>query len=126
MSTSPASASGWSWSQLLAAAAIVVVPVVAGGAIIWSHRTPSKIEITTPPDQPTRRPPRVLPLPDGADPAGANLHSVEYGVENGVPVIKIVVLPNGDELIVDAKTGRLLESRPAPPPSPSKAGSRSR
>jgi hypothetical protein len=51
---------------------------------------------------------------------------VERGVENGVPVIKIVVVPNGDELIVDAHTGRLLETRPAPPPLASRIGAPSR
>jgi hypothetical protein len=55
-----------------------------------------------------------------------NLQTVEYAVENGVPVIKIIAVPNGDELIIDAKTGRLLETRPAPPPSPTKVGGRSR
>ena len=28
-------------------------------------------------------------------------------------VIKIRVVPNGDELVIDAETGRLLETRPA-------------
>jgi hypothetical protein len=40
-------------------------------------------------------------------------------VENGVRVWKIRVTPGGDELIVDAATGRLLETRPGKPaPAP--------
>jgi hypothetical protein len=125
MSTTPPSAPSWSTFQILAALAIVVVPAVIGGAIIWSQHTPAKTEVTGPPDiQPFQRPSRALPpFPQGVDP---NLHSVEHGVENGVPVIKIVVVPNGDQLIVDANTGRLLETRPAPPPPPTKLGGRPR
>jgi hypothetical protein len=60
-----------------------------------------------------------LPLPPEVQ-GGVQLHNVTYGVEKGTRVVKIRVLENGDELIVDAETGRLLEARPfrptAPPP----------
>ena len=36
------------------------------------------------------------------------------GVENGVRVIRNQVVAGGDELVIDAATGRLLEARPAP------------
>jgi hypothetical protein len=83
--------------------------VAAGAmAVLWALRE----RPAAPPAQPG--PPaaggKALPLPDGN---GAGLHSVTAGVENGVRVLKIRVTPGGDELIVDAATGRLLETRPA-------------
>jgi len=43
-------------------------------------------------------------------------------MENGTRVVKIRVVPNGDELIVDAATGRLLETRPSRPTAPPPMG----
>jgi hypothetical protein len=43
---------------------------------------------------------------------GLALHSVSFANENGTRVVKIRVSPDGDELIVDARTGRLIEARP--------------
>ena len=54
---------------------------------------------------------RVVPPPVPDDPPG--LHAVSTGEEEGVRVVRIRVVPGGDELIVDAATGRLLEARPA-------------
>jgi hypothetical protein len=60
-----------------------------------------------------------LPPPDGIIPA---FHTVNFTTENGVRVVKIRVVPEGDELIVDAATGRLLESRPSRPTAPPPMG----
>ena len=93
-----------------------VLVLVAGGALglAWAVRDPA----------------RPAPKAGDADPAAngrnvpappdAGLHSVTYAVEHGVRVIKIRVVPNGDELVIDAETGRLLETRPAKraPPVP--------
>ncbi|MEZ6139891.1 MAG: hypothetical protein R3B84_04890 [Zavarzinella sp.] len=46
------------------------------------------------------------PLPLGS------LHSLVMTHENGRKVVKIVVVENGDEFIVDAHTGKLIETRP--------------
>jgi hypothetical protein len=43
---------------------------------------------------------------------------VSYTIENGTRVVKIKVVESGDELIVDASTGRLLEARPGRPTAP--------
>jgi len=43
---------------------------------------------------------------------------VTTDVEHGVRVIKIRVSAGGDELVVDAKTGRLIEARPRRPSGP--------
>jgi hypothetical protein len=92
------------------------VALAAGtGAVIWAYR-----------DRPAGPPPdagrpdavgnrATVPLPPGNGAAG--LHSVVPAVEHGVRVLKIRVTPGGDELIVDAVTGRLLETRPAPRPA---------
>lgn len=124
MSTVPKNTMGWSSFQWLAVLAIVVVPLVVGGAMIMSQRMAVKTAVNPPPDnQPADRRGRVLPPPPPfVDPNMNNLHSVVYGVENGVPVIKITAVPNGDELIIDASTGRLIETRPPAAPSTSKAG----
>jgi hypothetical protein len=88
---------------------------VGAGAAIWAFRDPPPAR-PTPPAGPAVLDGKALPVPgnDGA----AGLHSVTVGVENGVRVLKIRVTPGGDELIVDAATGRLLETRPARPAGP--------
>jgi hypothetical protein len=45
-------------------------------------------------------------------------HSVTTTEENGRSVVKLRVAPEGDEIIVDAATGRLLETRPYQPMQP--------
>jgi len=103
--------------------------LIGGGAIVWSSRDQDPA-LVQPPLAPTFGPERValaavesdlvhhrqLPVPQ----PGLTFHSVAYTVENGTRVVKIKVVENGDELVVDAATGRLLEARPtrstAPPP----------
>ena len=65
---------------------------------------------------------RVSDLPRPPSVHDAELHTVAYGVENGTPVVKIRVKADGDELIVDANTGRLLETRPSRPTAPPPMG----
>src|SRR4051794_10005171 len=84
--------------------------VLAAGVVVWAFRDPNP----EPPAGPGAVPPASrVPAPVVDRPAG--LHSVTAGVENGVRVLKIRVTPGGDELIVDAATGRLLETRPGRP-----------
>ena len=92
------------------------VALAAGvGAVIWTFRdrpadpAPGAGQSGAAPNR------NVVPLPPGGGAAG--LHSVVPAVEHGVRVLKIRVTPGGDELIVDAVTGRLLETRPARPPA---------
>ena len=59
-------------------------------------------------------PQRMLPLPP--DPTG--MYSVLNDVEHGVRVVKVRVSADGDELVVDAETGRLIEARPPRPATP--------
>lgn len=108
---------------VLAAMSLIVV---SGGLLIWNHREPvSDVRFAElEPVEATVLRPRALPMPIAAQlDAGVQqppLHGVTYGVENGTAIVKIRVVADGDELIVDANTGRLIESRPnrpsAPPP----------
>ena len=98
--------------------ALVAVPLVVGGTFIWSHRMQAKSELEAPAENhPTDRHVRPPPPPQFVDPNGNKLHAVEYAVENDVPVIRITAVPNGDVVVIDAQTGRLIETRPPGPPS---------
>jgi len=115
------------FSSGLALASISLV-LVGGGALIWSNRQPDKTGHLS--DQQTSQSAapakmiRVLPPPlPPADVANApQLHGVTYAIENGTAIVKIRVIPDGDELIVDASTGRLIESRPSRPSAPPPMG----
>ena len=126
LSTRPAPSSHASWGIALAAGSLLLI---GGGTLVWSVRdqephafragpptAESALADPTPVTDEVAVVRRALPLP----PPGAGIHSVAFTVENGTPVVKIKVVPDGDELVVDAQTGRLLEARPsrstAPPP----------
>jgi hypothetical protein len=123
-SPGPAPSSPLSWGLALAATSLLLI---GGGAIIWTHQGPAA-EPTAPADSDPgspqalqmKLPPRVVPLPPADAPNG--LHAVSYAMENGTRVVKIRVVPDGDELIVDAATGRLLETRPSRPTAPPPMG----
>ncbi len=108
ISTNQADASSW-W---LAPAAVGLLAVVGFG-VYWSQ--PDRALDEVPPeamDLPKRSVPP--PFPDQL----TGVHSVSTGDEHGVRVVRIQVVPGGDELVVDAATGRLIEARPARPVSP--------
>ena len=116
-----------SWGIALAAGAMLLI---GGGAIVWSSRDQDPTLVHPPADYPVSTAAaseavvaeadvvhrRQLPIPAPT----LTLHSIAYTVENGTRVVKIKVVETGDELVVDAATGRLLEARPsrstAPPP----------
>jgi hypothetical protein len=116
-----------SWGIALAAGAMLLM---GGGAIVWSSRDQDPSLVHPPSDQPVPAATvvdetvaeadlvhrRQLPIPG----PGLTLHSIAFTTENGTRVVKIKVVETGDELVVDAATGRLLEARPsrstAPPP----------
>ena len=106
-----------SWGVVLAASSVLLI---GAGAVMWTHEPPPP---APPPDPLTAGPQMIsksidlLQAPDVG--FGVGLHSVSYTSENGTRVIKIRVSATGDELIVDATTGRLIEARPA---RPSKGG----
>jgi hypothetical protein len=115
--------SSLSWGAALAAVSILTI---GGGAIIWANRAPPEEESAqvASDDSPRKhsrfipKPPPLIPL----DAQSANLHSVAYGFENGTAVVKIKVVAEGDELIIDANTGRLIETRPSRPTAPPPMG----
>ena len=86
------------------------VGLLAGGGLAasWVNREPAA------PDRPAAgaRPAAVLPQPPADD---DGMYSVTTDVEHGVRVVKIRVSAGGDELVVDAETGRLIEARPPRP-----------
>lgn len=125
-SPQPAPTSAVSWGIALAAGSLLLI---GGGTLVWSYRdaepagrtdeksvAPVKA-VAVAVDEPAllRRP---LPLP----PTDSAFASVAYAVENGTRVVKIKVVENGDELVVDAATGRLLEARPSRPTAPPPVG----
>ena len=122
-SPGPTHASPFSWGLALAAASLLLI---GGGAIIWSSQPTNVPPRAAPSDggevaslQKSIRPPGALaPMPD----LSHGLHTIAYSVENGTRVVKIRVVPDGDELIVDALTGRLLETRPSRPTAPPPMG----
>jgi hypothetical protein len=131
---SPSHSSSTSWGVALAATSVLII---GGGAIIWAHResaVPSMDEATLVADGPSDAlRPYPAPIVDevfvshsvgtvSRVSAGTRFHSVSYAVENGAQVVKIRVVPDGDELIVDAATGRLLETRPSRPTVPPPMG----
>jgi hypothetical protein len=89
-------------SWWLAPAAVVLLALVGLGV----YGVP-----TDPPPDPPAVSTRTVPPPVPDDTAG--LYAVSTGEEAGVRVVRIQAVPGGDELIVDAATGRLLEARPA-------------
>ena len=108
---------GWlsnlrSWHGWRSLAVSVVLLLVGVAAVLLYHRP-------TPPDPPlppadmkarfARLP--VAPSPEPPAPAGVRLHSVTVAEEEGKRVIKIRATPGGEELVVDAATGKLLAVR---------------
>jgi len=127
IANTPVRSSFLSSGLVLAALSLVLI---SGGVLIWNNRQPAtdapgnqpsvedgSAPITTP--RTSRRPP--LPIVDEV-PNQPSLHGVTYGVENGTAIVKIKVVADGDELIVDANTGRLIESRPSRPSAPPPLG----
>jgi len=113
-------------SSGLALASISLV-LVGGGALIWSNRQPENTGYPSDPKPSESAAPAAMirtlpPLPTADVPNAAHLHGVTYAVENGTAIVKIKVIPDGDELIVDASTGRLIESRPSRPSAPPPMG----
>jgi hypothetical protein len=127
LSPHPAPTSHTSWGIALAAGSLLLI---GGGTLVWSVRdTGGSARPPVQPDGPalalaeapglpeptmSRRP--LPPRPE------FTLNSVAYTTENGVRVVKIKVVESGDELVVDAATGRLLEARPSRPTAPPPVG----
>ena len=119
MAASNSSSSLFSWGIALAAISLLTV---GGGSLIWNQRHSPPTEVVAIPtgDDPVTLT-RVLPrrLIETED---MKFHTITYGVENGTAIVKIRVVAQGDELIVDASTGRLLETRPSRPTAPRPMG----
>jgi hypothetical protein len=92
--------------------------LIAAGTVIWSMRDQQTAGDANSGVPEVSVAQRRLPPP----PPETALHSLRYAVENGVRVVKIKLTEGGDELVIDAATGRLLEARPTASNSP--AGTR--
>jgi hypothetical protein len=114
-----------SWGVALAAASLLLI---GGGAVIWSSRPDDNVivpPIADPDQAKFVRTASRIPQPQDALATfntHSGLHTVAYSVENGTRVVKIKVVESGDELVVDAATGRLLETRPSRPTAPPPMG----
>jgi len=120
-SPGPTHASPFPWGLALAASSLLLI---GGGAIIWSSQPTNDPSLVTPSDggEVARlEKPFRLPQPPAHD-GSHGVHTIAFAVENGTRVVKIRVVPDGDELIVDAVTGRLLETRPSRPTAPPPMG----
>jgi hypothetical protein len=128
MSASSSSSGGvfpLSWGIALATVSLVALGI---GTIVWSQhgddngQASGRYSDVRVPESSLNR--RLLPEPPPGT-VGAqtpNVYSVANAVENGTQVIKIKVTPSGDEIIVDAASGRLLETRPDRPTAPAPMG----
>lgn len=83
-----------------------------GGAFWWITRDPPEQPLVYTPVDPNQ-PPALKRDPGLAK--DARFHSIAFGEENGVRVVKFRLAENGDEIVVDAATGRFIESRAVPP-----------
>jgi hypothetical protein len=135
-SPDPSQSSSVLWGVALAVTSAVLI---GAGAIVWAHREPPAPDLTAGPGAPPRMIRQLpsatdeVPLAEARVSRGIDLHppsrvsppglySVEFAVENGTRVVKIRAAPQGDELVVDAATGRLLETRPSRPTAPPPMG----
>lgn len=126
LSSRPTPSSHVSWGVALAAGTLLLI---GGGALIWSTQGaepgPPALHAQEAPAGELFVHARTIPLPptDGqVQMSNMSLHSVAFTMENGTRVVKIKVVETGDELVVDAATGRLLEARPSRPTAPPPAG----
>jgi hypothetical protein len=127
LSPHPAPTSHTSWGIALAAGSLLLI---GGGTLVWSVRDagdPARAPL--PPDRPALALAEAPIVPDQSTARRPlpprpefTLQSVAYTTENGVRVVKIKVVDSGDELVVDAATGRLLEARPSRPTAPPPVG----
>ena len=113
------------WGVALAALSVLIV---GGGLIIWAHQDPSPPQsffVADPSRGPMSISAETAPVeapgfaarihgPDGVlpNPPAVGVHSITLTQENGTKVVKIQVVAGGDEIVVDAVTGRVIETRP--------------
>ena len=94
------------WKPLAVTTGLAAV-LVAG--ILLTGREPSA---SAPPSQPPQgRPVRALPAPPIALEGENGLPMVAHDHFDGVPVLRIRTVDEGDEMVVEAATGRLLAVR---------------
>lgn len=103
------------WGVTLAALGLFML---GGGAIIWLHKeeqpsTPS-VAMAHPSSSMMLDRVELQNMPGFVPNSAAAIHTITMTEENGTRVVKIQVVPGGEELIIDAATGRLLETRPVP------------
>ncbi len=89
---------------LIVILATTATAFLAFGAMAWRESTK-----TPPPNAPFSGP-IAEPLSQGGQADG--IHSVIRSTEAGAKVVKVRVTPNGDEITVDAETGRVLSTKP--------------
>jgi hypothetical protein len=122
-SPSPTQSLPLSWGVALAA---ICLFAIAGGAIVWSQRADddplARLANETSNTRPVIQRTRPQPPPGTIDAKDNRLFSVSYSIENGTQVVKIKLIESGDEMVVDAATGRLLETRPSRPSAPPAIG----
>src|SRR5262245_52216892 len=106
---SPAEASRLPWWLIPGVIGVLAV----GGVLTWANLPPADFPKSAPFNGSSGPPPgrRMPPArPDVAE--HGPVHWVGHGVENGIKVVYIQAVPGGDILVVDATTGRLIETRP--------------
>jgi len=92
--------------------------LTVGGTYLWltdgpapKQHTADSLRITISPT-PIRQLP-APPIPEAF--ANYKFHSVIVAEEHGMQVVKLRLAEQGDEIVVDAATGKLIETRPYRP-----------
>ena len=106
--TTPRRSRSLHWGYALVA---LTALLATGGVILWLGDDDPVPEIVNVP--PELQPPARFPAPDGL--ANRPFHSMVLAEENGTQVVKFRLVEQGDEIVIDAATGRLIETRPYRP-----------
>lgn len=101
------------------ALAFLGIFTLGAGLIVWTCHEEPLVETVVAPSRVPEVQPMTYEVLALAEP---KLHQFDADIENGTKVYKIKVVEDGDELIVDAETGRLLGTRPGRPATPSPSG----
>jgi hypothetical protein len=96
----------------LALASLLLVAAVGFG-VYRAQLPPEPTVVTEVPSELPLMMTMTAPPSDTAAPSATSLHNVEFEMRNGTRIVKIQLHAAGDEIIVDATTGRFIEKRTA-------------
>jgi hypothetical protein len=98
--------------------AVLTAVLTLGGAYVWLTDGPTPEQHTADSLRTTAAPTPIRHLPTPPVPeafANYKFHSVIVAEENGTQIVKLRLAEEGDEIIVDAASGKFIEMRPYRP-----------